>query len=152
VVSLTLAVSGIAALVLGLRACDAGAPTRFGPYVIAARIEGEAKYFDLVRDGKVEHTLAGSLDTLCEPPFVALFDVDGDGTSDLYFENCRGHGYLVQRAGALSYVEEGDGPAPDGWWARQVLGGGRRLIAIAVLLCFVALIGLAIAGARLRAT
>lgn len=144
------AVAGIVALVLGMRACDAREPTELGPYAIVPRVEGQAQYFDLVRAGKVEHTLAGSLDTLCDPPFVARFDVDDDGNADLYFRNCRGHGYLRRRANALEYVDEGDGPEPTGWWARQVLGGGTRLIMFGVALCLAALIALAIGGAMMR--
>lgn len=148
--SLALALVGITALVLGIRARDAREPTHFGPYTIEARIEGQAKYFDLVRDGRVHHTLAGSLDTLCEPPIVARFDVDGDGESDLYFRNCRGHGYVVRRGDALAYVDDGDRPEPAGWWRRQVLGGGVRLILLGAAVSAAALIVLAIAGATLK--
>ena len=148
--SVVVAAGGIVALLLGARACDAHDPADFGPYTITTRTEGEARYFDLVRDGKVAHTLAGSLDTMCDPPFVARFDVDGDGAADLYFRNCRGRGHLVARAGALEYVNDGDRPEPDGWWARQVLGGGQRLFALGSALCLAALVGLAIAGAMLR--
>jgi hypothetical protein len=148
--SLAVAAGGIVLLVLGARACDAHKPTRFGPYAITTRVEGEAKYFDLVRDGKVAHTLAGSLDTMCDPPFVARFDIDGGGAPELYFRNCRGHGYLVQRDDSVAYIDEGDGAEPDGWWARQVLGGGRRLIVLGTGLSLAALVNLAIAGARLR--
>jgi hypothetical protein len=149
-VSGVLGLLGIGALALGLEACEARDPGRFGRYAIVAHVDGEAQYFDLVRDGRTAYTLAGSLDTLCEPPIVASFDVDGDGASDLYVRNCRGHGYLALRAGALEYVDQGDGPEPDGWWARQVLAGGTRLIVHGVAWIVAALIALAIAGATLR--
>ncbi len=148
--ALALAVAGIVALTLGARACDAHAPTHFGPYAITMRIEGEAQYFDLVRDGTIAHTLAGSLDTLCDPPSVARFDVDGDGAADLYFRSCRGHGYLMMRGHSLDYVDQGDGREPDGWWARQVLTGGMRLIVFGIGLCIGALVVIAIAGMTLR--
>lgn len=148
--SLTLAVAGIVALALGARACDAHAPTHFGPYAITQRVEGEAQYFDLVRNGTIAHTLAGSLDTLCDPPGVSRIDLDGDGAVDLYFRNCRGHGYLTMRGDSLAYIDQGDGREPDGWWTRQVLAGGTRLIVIGIGLCIGALIALAIAGMTLR--
>ena len=148
-VAFAIMLGAVGVLVLGARACDACEPTDFGRYAIVSRIEGQAKYFDLVHDGRVEHTLAGSLDTLCDPPFVARFDVDGDGESDLYFRNCTGHGYLVRRGDALEYVDLGDTSDALGWWARQVLGGGTQLIVLGVALSVVALIALAIAGAML---
>jgi hypothetical protein len=136
------ALAGLVALLLGARACDAHDPDSFGPYTILTRTEGEAAYVDLERDGTIALTLAGSLDTLCDPPVVERLDDDC-----LYFRNCRGHGYVVQRAGGLAYIDEGDGPEPDGWWAHQVFEGGKRLIAVGVLLCLAALVALAVAAA-----
>jgi hypothetical protein len=141
-----LAIAGLVALLLGGRACDGHDPDSFGPYNIVAHVEGEAEYIDLVRDGTVALTLAGSLDTLCDPPSVERLAGDC-----LYVRNCRGHGYVVQRAGGLAYIDEGDGPEPDGWWARQILEGGKRLIALGVLLCLAALPTLAVAGASAAA-
>jgi len=145
-----LALAAAAAIVLGARACDARNPTSVvlgsETYAVQSHVEGEAMYVDLVRDGHVAQSLAGSLDTMCDPPLSALFDVDSDGAPDLYFENCRGHGYVTQRARELTYVNLGDGPRPGGWWARQVFGGGKRLLAIGIGLALGAVVVLAIAG------
>ena len=140
---------GIAVLILGMRAREANEPTRFGPYSIESRVEGEAQYFDLIRDGKVAHTLAGSLDTLCDPPTIAELDVDGDGEPDLYFRNCRGHGFLSRHGDELAYNSLA-GAVPTHWWARQVFSGGIKLILIGIAACIAALIAFAIAGARLK--
>jgi hypothetical protein len=149
-ISFALACGGLLALVVGARACDAQEPTQFGPYAIEVRVAGEAQYIDLVRGGRIVQTLGGSLDTLCDPPLVAGFDADGDGATDLYFRNCRGHGYLTLRGDTLEYVDQGDRPESDGWWARQVLAGGTRWIVLGVALCIVAFVGVAIAGPMLR--
>jgi hypothetical protein len=149
IVAAILAAVGIAALVLGMRAREANEPTRFGSYSIESRVEGEAKYFDLIRDGKVAHTLAGSLDTLCDPPTITELDVDGDGEADLYFRNCRGHGFLSHHGDELAYNNLA-GPEPTNWWARQVFSGGVRLLVAGIAACVTALIGFAIAGARLK--
>ncbi len=148
--ALVLALAGIIALMLGVYACDAREPTDFGPYAIVSRVDGQTMYFDLVRAGNVELTLAGSLDTLCDPPFVARFDVNDDGVADLYFRNCRGHGYVVRRADTITYAGQGDTAEPTSWWAHQVLGGGMRLIVLGIALCLSALIAVAIAGAVMR--
>jgi hypothetical protein len=145
------AATGIAALVLGMRAREANEPTRFGPYSIESRVEGEAKYFDLIRDGKVARTLAGSLDTLCDPPTIAELDVDDDGKPDLYFRNCRGHGFLSQHGDELAYTDLA-GPEPTNWWALQVFSGGVKLVLVGIGACIAALISFAIAGARLKPT
>lgn len=144
-----IAAVGITALVLGVRAREANEPTRFGPYSIESRVEGEAKYFDLIREGKVAHTLAGSLDTLCDPPSIAELDVDGDGEPDLSFRNCRGHGFLSRHGDELAYNDLA-GPEPTNWWAHQVFSGGVRLVVVGIAACIAALIAFAIAGARLK--
>jgi len=38
--------------------------------------------------------LAGSTDLVCDPPRLVVWDVDRDGTEDLYFQHCGGQGYL----------------------------------------------------------
>jgi hypothetical protein len=146
-----IAAVGIATLVLGVRAREANEPTRFGPYSIVSRVEGEAKYFELIRNGKVVHTLAGSLDTLCDPPTIAELDIDGDGEPDLYFRNCRGHGFLSRRGDSLAYTDLA-GPEPTNWWAHAVFSGGVQLLVAGVAACIASLIAFAIAGARLKPT
>jgi len=49
--------------------------------------------------------LAGSTDLVCEPPTLKLWDVDGDGISDLYFEECSGHGYLKIEDKKLLFIK-----------------------------------------------
>jgi len=143
-----LAALAVVAGTAGLRARAANAPTRFGLYSVESRVEGEAQYFDLVRDGQVVRSLAGSLDTLCDPPTIAELDVDGDGDPDLYFRNCRGQGFLSRHGDELAYNNLTS--APTNWWARQVFSGGIQLISIGVAGCIAALIAFAIAGARLK--
>jgi hypothetical protein len=131
-----LALGGLA-LILGVCARLAGSPdevTWHGrTYAIVSRERGEAQCFDFVRDDQVAFSECGSLDLFCDPPTAARFDVDGDGTDDVYFETCSGPRYVTEKGGEI--VEQRVPEAPRlGWWARQVEGGGVELLVVGLLL------------------
>jgi hypothetical protein len=143
--------AGIALIVLGVRACDARDPATVdlggASYEVVTHHAGQTVYTDLQRGGHVEHQIVSSID-MCDAPLLAAFDVDDDGTTDLYFRHCRGEGYIARRSGALASVRLSR--TPGGWWARQVLSGGWRLVVYGVAVLLGALVCGAIGGAMLR--
>ncbi|WNG23228.1 hypothetical protein F0U62_03650 [Cystobacter fuscus] len=77
-------------------------------YQISRRIEPEAVVFDLIRpDGGVAVSISGSTDTLCDPPYLMTLDVDQNGSTDVYYRHCRGHGYVTYQNGAPIDVDLG---------------------------------------------
>lgn len=103
--------------------------------------EGEAVHLDFVRTGTggADLSLAGSTDTACDAPWLALFDVDGNGQQDVYFHHCRGHGFVKYESG-LVFVDLGqsdpdDAPSLRSAFFLEIQAGGVRLIAAGVLLC-----------------
>jgi hypothetical protein len=128
---------GAVALVLGIWARLAGSPdevTWHGrTYAIEPHDEAEARCFDFVRDGQVAFRECGSTDTFCDPPTIARFDVDHDGTDDIFVETCSGPRYVTEKDGEI--VEQWlPDPPRLGWWARQVEGGGVELLVVGLLL------------------
>jgi hypothetical protein len=127
-------------------------------YDVVRRQEGEAVVFDVRgADGKVIESLAGSTDLACDPPFLMLLDVDGNGTLDVYHHHCGGHGYLRYHTDKKSfeYVNLGqwdpdDAPAVSGFWGKAIAGGGLRLITEGAGLVFIALAGFLVSMMLLR--
>jgi hypothetical protein len=127
-------------------------------YEIVRRREGEAIVHDFVRDGRVVESLGGSMDLLCDEPYIFLFDVDGDGRQDVYHHHCGGHGYLRHAAATrtlayenLGSVEIDDVPALDSFWAEEIRGWhGLRLLAIGGLAVLVGAIGALVSVLRSR--
>ena len=82
--------------------------------------------------GAVDLSLDASTDTGCDPPLMVLLDLNGDGREDLYFQHCRGHGY-VRRGTPLMFIDLGkvnpaNSPVLSTWWFRAVKHGGWPLL------------------------
>ena len=134
---ISLVLAGIAGLLLGLRARSARDPQSIEcggrTYHITRHRVGETLTFDLIDRGRIAASMDGSLDTMCDDPYLLRLDVDGDGSLDLYHHHCGGHGYTACRAGALEYVNLGsveadDAPAVNGFWGSEVQRGGWFLL------------------------
>ncbi|HWO19337.1 MAG TPA: hypothetical protein VNO30_11195 [Kofleriaceae bacterium] len=118
-------------------------------YEIVRRREGQAIVHDFVRSGRVVESLAGSMDLLCDEPYIFLFDVDGDGRLDVYHRHCGGHGYLKHAAATrtlayenLGSVEIDDAPALDSFWAEEIRRWhGLRLLTGGVLALLIGTLG-----------
>lgn len=116
---------------------------------IVERAMGQTGSHDLVRDGAVVATLAVGLDSRCDHPWLALFDLDGDGRLDLYQRHCRGHRYLRYQPATQTFeevdlgtVEPRDAPVLDTFWGREVVRWhGLRLIALGLAGLVVGLVG-----------
>jgi hypothetical protein len=105
----------------------------------------EAIHFEFIAStGAVELSLDGSTDTLCEPPWMVLLDVDGDGHDDVYFHHCGGHGY-VSHGPPLTFVSLGqfdpaDAPALHTWWFQTVTEGGLPWLPVGAALLLAGLV------------
>lgn len=140
---------GLAAVVLGVAARFATSPTAITwggrDYAIVTRAETEAECFDFVSDGTTAFSLCGSLDSLCERPEAYVFDANGDGEDDVVVDTCSGRHVVSRRGGAIG--EQRVETLHPGWWGRQVLDGGTELLVVGVLLGFIGLGTLVVAGA-----
>lgn len=157
-VSILVFAAGAGLFALGLQARSRLDPssiewdgTRFR---IVRRSDAASQSFDLLRaDGTVAASVAGSTDTMCDPPYLMVLDVDGDGTRDVYYHGCGGHGYLELQGGMLKEVDLGqqdpaDAPALRSLWAREIRAGGVRLIIAGVILGLAGLIGVLVFAPR----
>ncbi len=125
-------------------------------FQVLRRVEPEAVVFDLTRpDGSVGISISGSTDTLCDPPYLMTIDVDQNGSGDVYYRHCRGHGYVTYQNGApvdvdLGQYELDDAPAAASFWANEVQAGGLRLLTsgAVVLLGGLAMLAVWIASVR----
>jgi hypothetical protein len=103
-------------------------------FQILRRVEPEASVFDLTHpDGSVAISISGSTDTLCDPPYLMTIDVDENGSGDVYYRHCRGHGYVTNQNGTpvdvdLGQYEMDDAPAASSFWTNEVQAGGLRLL------------------------
>ena len=158
-----LALTGALAIYAGVVARGRLEPSRVrwgdAEYDVVVRREGEAMLHEFRRGGRVAETLAGSTDTLCDDPWIALIDVDGDGRLDVYHHRCNGHGYLTYApaSDSVAYVNLGqfdldDAPVLRSFWAREILEWrGLRLLAAGVAAALagaIGLVALAIGGRR----
>jgi hypothetical protein len=121
--SLALGGALVLALAVGERppsACLGPKQIRFGDasYTITSRDVGEARYFDLVRDGQVEYSLAGTMD-LCDPPYLMRITDQRTGRPRLVIDNC-GHYRLVDGRDGVFDDRFIDRPA-------ELRGGADRL-------------------------
>ena len=76
-------------------------------------------------------------------------DVDQNGSGDVYYRHCRGHGYVTYQNGApvdvdLGQYEMDDAPAASSFWAKEIQVGGLRLLTSGAV---VMLVGLAMLAA-----
>ena len=79
--------------------------------------------------------LAGSTDLVCEPPRLFIWDVNEDGTEDLYFQHCGGHGYLYCDGQTVSYKILPDTDVSfKGFWYRLFYNYNSRMIGL-ISLC-----------------
>ncbi len=156
VVSTLLVLAGAAAVWAGVVARGRLDPDHLGDWRIVRRGEGEAVFHDLVRNGIVELSLGASVD-MCDPPVVALIDVNGDGSLDLYHRHCRGHEYVRVVRGKLVEVNLGqfdvaDAPVLESFWGGEIFDWrGLRLVAAggaALLVGLFALMVLGLTGRR----
>ena len=115
---------------------------------VARRSEGQAMMHDFLRGTTVVHTLAGSLDSLCDNPRIMLLDIDGDSQLDVYHHHCGGHGYLRYQPAdrtlehiELGSVEVSDAPVIASLWASEIrdwrglrfIGGGLLLVVLGII-------------------
>lgn len=126
-------------------------------YEVVRREVAQGIDFELVRGGRVVETLGGSTDTLCDPPFIYVVDVDQDGRRDVYHHHCGGHGFLrhVPRTRQLEYVNLGsvereDAPGLDSYWAGEVRARGLRLTVLGAMALVAAAIGAGVSLQRAR--
>ncbi|MDB4955249.1 MAG: uncharacterized protein JWO36_2818 [Myxococcales bacterium] len=135
--------AGGASLVLGLLARDACDPTSVTwgdtSYTITRRDSGDAIAFDFSHDGRVEKSLWGSTDTLCDDPYLRRFDVDGDGTDDVLVHDCGHYSYLTMRDRELHEEYLGDHLQLRTAWAGEVERGGVTACACGIVLLLVGL-------------
>jgi len=125
-------------------------------FQVFRRVEPEAVVFDLTRpDGRVAISISGSTDTLCDPPYLMTIDVDQNGSGDVYYRHCRGHGYVTYQNGApvdadLGQYEMDDAPAAASFWANEIHAGGLRLLTsgAVVMLGGLAMLAVWISSAR----
>ncbi len=159
-IAITIAVlmilSGASAIYAGLVARGRYEPAVVGwggdELRVVRRHEAQAIMHDIVRGTTVVATLAGSLDTMCDPPWIMLVDVDGDGRLDVYHRHCGGHGYLryLPATRTLEHVELGsvelrDAPVLETSWAREVKDWrGLRLIVLGALVAVLGGFGLVV--------
>jgi hypothetical protein len=154
--STLLALAGVAAIWGGCEARGRLEPDTFGAWRIERRAEGQAVLHDLRRDGAVDLTLEASVD-LCDPPVLAILDVDGDGSADLYHRHCRGHEFVRSSGGALSVVDLGqfdvaDAPVLASFWGKEVFDWrGLRLLGAGAAALLAGIIGVAAFGLAGRA-
>ncbi|WP_257461536.1 hypothetical protein [Archangium lipolyticum] len=119
-------------------------------FQVLRRVEPESVVFDLTRpDGGVAVSISGSTDTLCDPPYLMAIDVDQNGSGDVYYRHCRGHGYVTYQNGApvdvdLGQYEVDDAPAAASFWANEIQAGGLRLLTSGTVVTLVALAMLAV--------
>ncbi len=119
-------------------------------FQVLRRVEPEAVVFDLARpDGSVAVSINGSTDTLCDPPYLMAMDVDQNGSGDVYYRHCSGHGYVTYQSGApvdvdLGQYEIDDAPAAASFWANEIQAEGLRLLTSGAV---VMLVGLAMLAA-----
>jgi hypothetical protein len=105
-------------------------------HVFAVKRHDRGSYdeIELVRpDGSVAASFAGSTDLLCDPPRLALIDLDDDRELELYFTTCDEPGYVDHRGrGLLAVVElseqQGAELAQRSAWLHQVQNGGWFLV------------------------
>ncbi len=125
---------------------------RCPPVTVVRTEEKEAVLFEL-RDrvtSEVLIQLRGSTDLVCDPPRLVVWDVNGDGEEDLYFQHCGGHGFLACDGGSAEYepLREADRSFQTVWY-RAVFGRSGGAIALTLLLAAAgALIAIAFVAAR----
>jgi hypothetical protein len=72
-------------------------------YSITSRDVGKNRSFDFVRDGRVEYTLSGYIDTWCEPYLARIVDARS-GDTKLFFLDCSHIGMLEHRGGVSEHA------------------------------------------------
>jgi hypothetical protein len=117
---------------------------------VVRRVEPQAVVFDLLyRDGSVATSISGSTDTLCDPPYLVVVDVDQDGVRDVLYRHCSGHGYVAWRNGGWVDVDLGqfdtdDLPAATSLWVSEIRAGGWHLLALGTILVLAGLAFIAV--------
>jgi hypothetical protein len=146
---------GGAAIVFGLyaRACLNPKEVHwFGEkFVITMREQDERITFELTRGdvGQASVMLTGSTDLLCDPPYLMLLDINGDGLRDLYFHHCGGHGFVSYQSDSnvlhyedLGQFDPGDAPKAHEFWGREIQAGGVRMIGFGCSLVVIGILAL----------
>lgn len=116
----------------------------------------EGFIFTDAADGKEKGSVGGE-NHVCDPAFIYLFDMDGDGDEDLYYSGCNG-------AGIVRYDPAGDGvelhrivnnsdwpPGAFSWWFGEWLSGGWTVTSVGLGIALVGLLGLPLARRRAAA-
>jgi hypothetical protein len=131
--------AGAVAVAAGLVAAGRREPAQvtWDDHVFAVTRHDRGSYdeIELVRpDGSVATSFAGSTDLVCDPPRLAMIDIDDDGELELFFTTCDEPGYVDHRGrGELAVVElseqQGAELAPlRSFWFQQVRSGGWLLL------------------------
>jgi hypothetical protein len=111
-------------------------PNKFSSWDCAAvtiseKEKGETFSFNLIdptTDDMVTQ-LAGTTDLVCDPPTLFIWDVNEDGTEDLYFQHCGGHGYLYCDGQTVIYqtLRDGDVEFKNFWYRLHYTGSNRTI-------------------------
>lgn len=103
-------------------------------FAVKRRDGGSYEEIELVRpDGSIAASFAGSTDLVCDPPRLALLDVDADHELELFFTTCDEPGFVDHRGrGRLEVVELSEQQAAElaslhSFWFHQVRAGGSML-------------------------
>lgn len=135
---LALLVAGAVAVAAGITAAGRREPAEatWAGHVFAIERHDRGSYdeIELVRaDGSVAASFAGSTDLVCDPPRLALIDIDDDDDLELFFTTCDEPGYVDHRGrGQLAVVELSEQQAAElaplrSFWFHQVESGGWLL-------------------------
>jgi hypothetical protein len=104
-------------------------------FAVKRRDGGSFEEIDFVRpDGRVAASFAGSTDLVCDPPRLALVDMDAADELEVFFTICDEPGFVDHRGrGQLEVVELSEQQAAElaprrSFWFRQVRDGGWTLV------------------------
>ena len=120
-----------------------------GSWQVVSYQQKEQVTFDFIvpDNNRVVFSWSASTDTLCEEPYIMVFDVDGNGYDDVYFHSCRGHGFLPyeQDLDKLNFIDLGqfdiqDAPGLNTFWFQELKARGWRLVTIGILIAVIGLI------------
>jgi hypothetical protein len=137
--SIALLGAGAVAVVAGMIAAGRRDPAQVAwadhVFAVKRRDRGSVEAIDFVGpDGSIAASFAGSTDLICDPPRLALIDIDSDAELEVVFTTCDEPGFVDHRGrGQLEVVELSERQAAElaplrSFWFRQVGDGGWTLV------------------------